>query len=668
MKAFLQRLLALLAFLSVGATLGRAELPPLIPRQVLFDNPIKTAPDLSPDGKRLAYLAPSDKGVSNVWVRTLGKPEAQMVTSDAHRGIYGFEWAADGRHILYRQDQNGDENWHCFSIDLDTKLVRDLTPFQGIRAQDLIVSDKRPNEIVVGLNIRDRRVFDLHRVNLETGALTLEAQNPGDVLSWTADEHGVIRACTAFGGEDAHTTIRVRDNANAPWRDLMKIPFGDCPFYGQVNGGTLIVGFAPGGNSLYIVNPMLGDKTCLSEIDLSAGTQIAEIASDEHSDVEYQVGAVLLKPMVITDPQTGRIDAVGFNHTRLHWKVTNPALADDFATLTKAKDANLQIIARTNHDKVWLVQYDRPDTSTEFCLYDRPNKALKPLFVDRPNLAPYKLASVEPIVIKSRDGYDLVCYLTAPPGIAKKKLPLILFPHGGPWWRDRWGYDPWAQQSANRGYAVLQPQYRGSTGFGKKFLNAGNRQFGDLAVMNDYLDVVKWAVDTGLADPDRIGVMGGSGGGYATLCCLTFHPEIWKCGVDLVGPSSLRTLLESIPSYWKPVKRRWVLRLGDVEHDSQWEQKVSPIYHAKNIRAPLLIGHGLNDPRVHIQEAERMAKAMRDQHLKVKLIVYPDEGHGFARPENNLDFFGRVEEFLAENLGGRKEPRRPVSGATAEER
>src|SRR5437588_1320536 len=268
MVTAMRRFLCLAVVMAVFAPVARPGLPPLIPRKMLFGGRSRLAPQIAPDGKRMAFLAPSDKGVSNIWVQTLGKDDARQVTHDAARGIFNCTWAADGRRLLYRQDVNGDENWHIFSVDLDSKVVRDLTPFVGVRAQDLLVSDKRPHEILVGLNIRDRRVSDMYRVNLDTGAVTLEAQNPGDVLSWTTDENFAIRACTAFGGGDAHTSIRVRDDVDSSWRDLLNIPFADCCFYGQVNGGTLIAGFAPGGKSLYVVNPLGGDKTRLVEIDL----------------------------------------------------------------------------------------------------------------------------------------------------------------------------------------------------------------------------------------------------------------------------------------------------------------------------------------------------------------------------------------------------------------
>jgi dipeptidyl aminopeptidase/acylaminoacyl peptidase len=662
-----QQLSAVVA-LALTWTSLRAEQPPLIPRKVLFSNPARTAPTLSPDSMRVAFIAPAEKGVANIWLETLGKNDAQVVTHDTHRGIFGCVWAADGQHLLYRQDVNGDENWHVYSTDLQTHLVRDLTPFLGTRAQDMLVDVNHPNEILVALNLRDRRVSDMYRIDLTTGALTLDTQNPGDVLSWATDENFVIRGATAFDGETAKTTVRVRDDFKAPWRDLMVVPFEDCPFYGQVSAGTLIAGFASGGRSIYIVYPLEEDKTRLAELDVQTGKVIRIIASDPRSDVEYNVGAVVFRPNVIHDPATGKVQAVAFNYLKQEWQVTDPSVQPDFDLLSQTHAGTLDIVDRVKGDSTWLVRYTVPDGATAYYIYDREHKKTEPLFIDQPELARYTLAPCEPIVIKSRDGLDLVSYLTVPVGVERKNLPLILLPHGGPWWRDRWTYDPWVQLLANRGYAVLQVEYRASTGFGKKFLNAGNRQFGDQAIMGDYLDSVEWAVKSGLADPQRLAVMGASGGGYATLCCIAYHPDMWKCAVDLVGPSSVKTLLESFPPYWKPVKKRWVLRFGDAEHDEEWNKKISPLYAAGNIKAPLLMGYGQNDPRVNIRHAEQLAQTLREHRLPVTLVVYPDEGHGFARPENNLDFFGRMEDFLAQHLGGRKEDWRPVPGSSAQVR
>jgi dipeptidyl aminopeptidase/acylaminoacyl peptidase len=664
----MKKLVGLLVLVPVlGLPVVRAEQPTLIPRKLLFDNPQKTAPEVSPDGTRLAYVAPSDKGVANLWVEAADGSGRRMVTRDSRRGIYGFQWAPDGKHLLYAQDRDGDENWHLYSAEVDGRLVRDLTPFQGARVQNVLTDAHHPTQILAGLNLRDPRVFDMYRIDLNTGAVTLDTENPGDVLSWTTDADFVIRAATAFGGEDCKTTVRVRDSARAPWRDLLVVPFEDCPFYGQVNGGTLIAGFTPDGKGLYVVSPLGSDKTRLVTLDILTGKELEVLAADSRCDVEYFIGNNF-NPAVFRDPGDGHLQAVGFDYDRLEWKVLDPRLKDDFEELKKTHPGVFFLISRDSKDTKWVVRYTSDEATDAYYLYDRGSKKARLLFRDHPELDQYTLAKTKPLAVRSRDGLNLVCYLTLPPGVEAKKLPLVLFPHGGPWWRDRWGFDPWCQLLANRGYAVLQVNFRGSTGFGKKFLNASTLQFGPGAVLRDLEDALQAVLDQGIADPARIGILGGSFGGYATLTEIAFHPDRYACAVDLVGPSNLRTLFASMPDYWKPVKQRWVRRMGDVEHDDALNEKISPLFHAKNIRAPLLIGHGANDPRVKLSESEKIVAELRTRGRPITFVVYPDEGHGFARPENNQDFFGRVEEFLAKYLGGRAEPWKTVPGASAEVR
>jgi dipeptidyl aminopeptidase/acylaminoacyl peptidase len=650
---------------ALGLSSARADLPPLIPRKLLLDNPKKTSPQLSPDGKQLAYIAPSDKGVANIWVESADGSERRMATEDTHRGIYGFEWAPDGKHLLYGQDRDGDENFHLYCVDLTTRQIRDLTPFLGARVQNVLTDARHPNEILAGLNLRDRRVFDMYRIDLDTGAVKLDTPNPGDVLSWTTDANFVIRAATAFGGEESRTVVRVRDDARSSWRDLSVIPFEECPFYGQVNGGSLVAGFTLDGKRLYVVSPFGSDTTRLVKLDAKTGKELEVLAAHPHSDVEYSLGDNAMTPQVLVDPDDGHIQAVAFNHAKTEWKLLDSKLAADYKALRELHPGTFFIIGRDRKDIRWLVLYVADVDSNTYYVYERDTKKARLLFKDLPELDRYTLAPMKPITVRSRDGLKLVCYLTLPPGVPAKKLPLVLFPHGGPWWRDRWGFQPWVQLLANRGYAVLQVNFRGSTGFGKKFFNAGNLQFGPGAVLRDLGDALQWVIDEGIADPARVGVMGGSFGGYATLTEIALHPDRYACAVDLVGPSNLRTLFQSMPDYWQPVKRRWARRMGDVEHDDALNEAISPLFHAKDIRAPLLIGHGANDPRVKLSESERIVAELRKRGRPVIFVVYPDEGHGFARPVNNLDFFGRVEEFLAKHLGGRAEHWQTVPGSTA---
>ncbi len=645
------RFLALAAFLMAVAPMfsAVADDVPLIPREVLFGNPVKASPRLSPCGTRLAYLAPSDKGVLNVWVRTIGKEDDAQVTNDTHRGIRIHFWSEDGTRLFYLQDIGGDENWHVYSVDLETKGVRDLTPFQGVRAANVMLDKKFPGQMLVGLNLRDRRVFDMHRIDLKTGAIVLDTQNPGDVLGWVTDPDFQIRACQAQNPKDASTIVRVRDNKDAPWRDLVTLPFGE-------NGG--VVDFSLDGKSLYFITSMGADTTRLVLLDAANGKELETIARDSRVDLG---GAFV-------HPDTKKVQAVSFNYLKNEWRVLDSAVKDDFAALARIGPGEFYLGGRDRDDSKWLVTTMVDDGSVAYHLYDRASRKAELLFFNRPELAKYKLAKMEPVVIKARDGFRLVSYLTLPVGSRGRNLPLVLNVHGGPWGRDSWGFNPEAQWFANRGYACLQVNFRGSAGFGKKFLNAGNGQWGVGSMQHDLTDAVKWAVAKGIADPKKICIYGGSYGGYATLAGLVFTPEFYACGVDIVGPSNVKTLLASIPPYWAPMKKQMILRIGDIENDEAFNQKISPLFHAANIRVPLIVAQGANDPRVNIREADQIVQAMRDKKLPVTYVVYTDEGHGFARPVNRLDFYGRVDEFLAKHLGGRSEPWQKIEGTSAEVR
>ena len=643
------KLLVMVALALCFAAAAFAELPPLIPREVLLGNPVKASPRISPDGTRLSYLAPSDKGVLNVWVRTISKTDDTQVTNDTHRGIRIHFWAEDGKHLFYMQDLNGDENFHVYSVDLDTKVVRDLTPFQGIRAEGILRDKNHPNEILVGLNLRDRRVFDMYRVDLTSGAIAMDTQNPGDVLQWIPDPSFQIRGAMAQNPKDASTILRVRDGQDAAWRDLMTWPFGE-------NGGA--DDFTADGKALWVETSMGADTTRLVKMDIASGKEIETVAVDPKVDV----GGVVIQP------DTHTVQAVGFNYTKNEWRVLDPAIKADFDVLAKLGRGEFYLSGRDRADRNWIVTYQTDDGPVAYYAYSRETRKAELLFVNRPKLAEFTLAKMEPVVIKSRDGLELVSYLTLPVGMEAKNLPLVLNVHGGPWARDTWGYNPEAQWLANRGYACLAVNFRGSTGFGKKFHNAGNGQWGVGTMQHDLTDAVKWAIAKGIADAKKICIFGGSYGGYATLAGLTFTPELYTCGVDIVGPSNIRTLFQAIPPYWEPFKKEFILRVGDVEKDEALNQQISPLFHADKIRVPLIIAQGANDPRVNIREATQMVEAMRAKKLPVTYIVYTDEGHGFARPNSRLDFYGRVDEFLAKYLGGRLEPWTEVKGANVEVR
>lgn len=647
MRVSSRAILGLIVVLQVvAAAASHAEPPALIPREVLFGNPVKAAPRISPDGTRLSYLAPSAKGVLNVWVRTIGKEDDIQVTNDTHRGIRIHFWAEDGKHILYLQDLGGDENWHVYSANLETKVVRDLTPFQGIRAQGVLLDKSYPNEMLVGLNLRDRRVFDMHRVDLTTGAVVLDTVNPGDVVGWITDAGFKIRGAMAQNPADASTILRVRDSVDKPWRDIITWPFGE-------NGGA--VGFTADGKGLYVETSIGSDTTRLVLVDTAQGVETKVLAVNPRADVGQTV----------IHPDTRIVQAVAFNYLRSEWAVLDEGVKGDFEAISKLQRGDFVLAGRDRADRIWIITFQSDDGPVNWYAWDRAAKKGTFLFANQPELGRYRLAPMQPVVIKARDGFELPSYLTLPVGVEPKNLPLVLNVHGGPWARDSWGYNPEAQWLANRGYATLQVNFRGSAGFGKNFLNAGNGQWGVGSMQHDLTDAVKWAVAEGIADPERVCIYGGSYGGYATLAGLVFTPELYACGVDIVGPSHIKTLFESIPPYWAPIKKQFVLRVGDAENDPELNRRISPFFHADKVRAPLIIAQGANDPRVNIRESDQMVQAMRDKGLAVTYVVYTDEGHGFARPSNRLDFYGRVDEFLAKHLGGRAEPWKEMTGSTA---
>ena len=613
----------------------QADLPPLIPRDVLFGNPDKVSPKISPDGSRLAYVAP-EEGVLNVWLRTVGKHDDRCITHDRKRGIHRYFWADNNTHILYIQDKDGDENWHIYAVDLKTMNIRDLTPFEGIQARVLAVDPKFPNEILVGINDRDPQLHDVYRVNLTDGTRTLEAENTEGFAGWVSDHHFKIRAAVKPDMKGGFV-LKVRDNPESAWRTLTSWGIEDSLTSGPIS-------FTPDGRGLYILNSTGSNTTQLRTLDLAAGREKV-LASDDM----YDVGNVMVHPTEYT------AQAVAFNKERVNWKVLDPSIKADFAAIRKIHPGDFGVINRDHADRTWLVAFTTDDGPVYYYAYDRKTKKAEFLFTNRKALENLTLAKIKPISFQARDGLTVHGYLTTPPGISPKNLPMILFVHGGPWYRDSWGYNPMVQWGANRGYAVLQVNFRGSSGYGKKFLNAADREWGG-KMHDDLVDGVRWAVDQGIADAKRVAICGGSYGGYATLVGMTFTPDLFRCGVDIVGPSNLITFINTLPPYWKPWESVWWTRIGHPEKDAEFLRSRSPLFKIDQIKNPLLIAQGANDPRVKVEESRQMVEAMKKAGKTVEYVEYPDEGHGFARPENRLDFVAKAERFLATHLGGRYEP------------
>jgi dipeptidyl aminopeptidase/acylaminoacyl peptidase len=613
-----------------------AELPPLIPRKVLFGNPVKSSPQISPDRKRLAYLAPDDKNVLQVWVQTVGKDDARKVTDDKHRGIRRFLWTFAPDTLIYLQDLDGDENFHVYAVNLEKDAVTDLTPFPKVRAEPFHVDRHFPNEVFVMLNKTNPRLFDAYRINLTSHEVVLDTKNPGDMLGWEVDPQFHIRAAQAFT-PDGGSEIRVRDDDKAPWKVAIK--------WGPEDMDGHVVGFSADRKALWLVSSQGRDTLSLVKHDLASGKEEL-IASDPGADVAE----------VLMNPLTHEPEAVAFNRERVRWKALNPQIEQDLHAHEKGARGEPSIISSDRDWQTWVVAYSADVIPTDYYLYDRASKKLTHLFVARPELAKYTLAPMKPVTIKSRDGLELVSYLTLPVGIESHQLPMVLLVHGGPWARDQWGYNPYDQWLANRGYAVLSVNYRGSTGFGKKFLHAGDREWAG-KMHDDLIDAVNWAVEQGIADPKQIAIFGGSYGGYAALVGATFTPDVFACAVDIVGPSNLVTLLKSIPPYWAPMKKVFSTRVGDLATEEEFLKSRSPLFKADRIHIPMLIAQGANDPRVKQAESEQIVAAIRKAGKPVEYMVFKDEGHGFARPENTLKFVAAAEAFLAMYLhGGRGEP------------
>jgi dipeptidyl aminopeptidase/acylaminoacyl peptidase len=610
----------------------------LIPRQVLFGNPERISPQISPDGETLAWIAPHD-GVLNVWTAPvtgegIDWDAARVVTDDSDRGIRVYAWAHNGRHLLYLQDTGGDENWRLYDVDLHSLRRRDLTPFEGVQAQIIATEKKHPGELLVGLNRDNPQLHDVYRLDLVTGELVKEVENPG-FAGWVADTELKIRA----GVEpqpDGGLVVKVRDGDGGEWRPLLTIAAEDALTSGPIaisaDGRTMIAMSSVGANTGRLVR--IGLATGAMEI----------IAEDPDADVTD----VLLHPDT-KDPQI-----VTFLKQRSEYRVLDPALEPDLAAIRALHHGDPSLDDRDHSDTLWLVSFTTDTGPIPYFLYDRSRREGRFLFEHRPELSRYELAPMEPFSFTARDGLVVQGYVTFPPGAGRGRLPMVLNVHGGPWARDVWGFHPEAQWLANRGYVCLQVNFRGSTGYGKAFVNAGDREWG-AAMQDDLTDAVGYAIGQGWADPDRVAIYGGSYGGYAALAGAAFAPGKFCCAIDIVGPSNLKTLIETIPPYWAPMISLFHRRVGNPDTDTEFLWSRSPLSRAADIRTPLLIAQGANDPRVKQAESEQIVAALRDAGIDHEYMLFPDEGHGFAKPGNRLRFYAAAERFLARHLGGRAE-------------
>ena len=641
-KSLLPLSLSVAAKISTNLRLSLADLPPLIKRETLFANPDKLNIQISPDGKYITYLAPDKNNRLQVWIRTIDKPNDRILTTNKKRGVQSYFWAYNCEQIIYRQDVTGNENYHIFSVSINTKKVVDLTPRRNIQARIIALDHKFPYQLLVGLNIRDRRKHDVYQINLKTGKTTLRVKNPGNFVDMIIDAEFKVRAAVGIT-PDGSSNLALKDNPQKPWKIIRR-------WGGGANETGSALGFSENGKILYILGNHNADTVRLSALNVK--TRKESIIAQ---NLQYDISATFVHP-------TKRyVQAVAFYKDRLQWQVLDKSITADFQALSKIHGGEFRVIDRDLADKIWLVAYNADNRPTYYYKYNRVTKKSQLLFSNKPILENVKLAQMKAISYKSRDGLRIHGYLTTPVGILPNKLPTVLLVHGGPWKRDTWGYNPMVQWLANRGYAVLQINFRGSTGYGKKFLAAGNREWGR-KMHEDLVDGVNWTILQGIADPKKVAIMGGSYGGYATLVGLAFTPNVFAAGVDIVGPSNLMTLMKSIPNAWEAMKAKYYHRVGDLEKEADLLKSRSPLFFVNRIQAPLLIAQGAKDPRVKQVESEQIVVSMRSANKTVEYIIYPDEGHGFTRSQNRLHFYAKAEEFLGKYLGGRIEPMGEIPG------
>ena len=641
-------LLALAALVAAGAGArpAAASPPPLIDRNLFFGDPELSGAQLSPDGRWLSFVKPY-AGARNLWVKGVDEPfaAARPVTADK-RPVPSYFWSRDGHYLLYVQDRNGDENFHVWAVDpagapegeAKVPAARDLTPVPGVRAQILSVPRDAPGQLLVGLNDRDPRFHDIWQVDIATGGRTLVRENKEEVGGWVFDNDGRLRLAW-----------KERPGGGG---DLLRVGLqGLEPIASTTFEETLTpLQFHPDGRRVYVSTNAGADVDLerLMLLDVESGTwEMVEQDPDSEVDLGNAVFHPLTDELLATSYEGDRQRVYPKNdEARRLWAGLRAALPEGELDITSVTDdlKHVLVAVHSDVDPGSVYQYDAASGKAAL------------VYRSRPDLPSQDLAPMRPVTFAARDGMRIHAYLTLPKGLGEKDLPVVMYIHGGPWARDHWGYEPYAQFLANRGYAVMQVNYRASTGYGKKYLNAGNHEWGTGAMQNDVTDAVKWLIAQGIADPKRVGIFGGSYGGYATLAGVTYTPDLYACGVPYVGPSNLVTLIESFPEYWKPfLEGSFYRRVGNPSVESERQDLLarSPLLRCDEIKAPLLVVHGANDPRVKQRESDQIVVALRQKGKAVEYLVAPDEGHGFRAPGNRLALAAAMEKFLAKHLGGR---------------
>ena len=637
-RLLLRRAAMLGASLPFANLLGPAwaEMPDLVARKVFFDNPDYLNVQLSPDGQHLAYVAPVD-GVNNLWLAPVADPAAgRPLTKVTDRNIATYyRWAFTNRHLVFFRERDGDENFRAASVDIESGAVVPLSPEQGVKSFMQEVSNKFPDEVLLRHNARDKSYFDLFKVNVVTGASELIYENH-DYITLVTDSSLQLRLASRLNKEGTSEVLERR--ADGSWTPFMQVPIGD-------SDTTLLIDFSADGKTLFLIDSRGRDKAAFFALDM-ATRQTTLLAEDDEADIVRVYFDDDRRPL-----------AAQANTDRTRWHVIDPNLTRDLTDIRRHGPGDVSFVSGNADRRLVTVFYERDTESAEYALLDRDKREVKKLFTQRKSLAGVALRSMRPVTIAARDGLRLNCYLTTPSEADAGPVPLVLVIHGGPYLRDTWGFNSVHQWLASRGYAVLSVNYRGSTGFGKAFVTAADHEWGG-KMHDDLIDAVDWAVTKGIADPRRVGFFGGSYGGYSALVAATKTPDVFACIVDLFGISNLVTFMATIPPYWGPWISIWKNRLGDPDTEAGRAFLVerSPLTHIDRARRPILIAQGMRDVRVVAAESEQMVNALKQRGVPVTYITFPDEGHGFVRPQNRLAFYGVTEAFLAKHLGGRYQP------------
>ena len=613
---------------AVAAKAGNDSTPTQIPLRDFFKNPVSRGYDLSPDGETLSFLQPWESRM-NIFIRPTAGGEARRLTTEKARDIRSYAWKGNG-FVVYPMDDKGDENFHLKRIDLKSGEVKDLTPFPKVRS-DIIddLQDVSETDMLITLNKRNPEVFDAFRINVATGEMKMVAENPGKVDRWITDHAGQIRAATQTDG--VNTSLLTRPDETAPFRSVLTTNFREQvspQFYTFDN------------KNLYAVSNIGRDKQAVVTIDPSTGKELEKLY--ENPEVDVDALAYSKKRTVIT--------FATFTTWKQERKFFDPNSEAMYKTLAeKLPGYEVVAVANDKAEDKFIVMASNDRTPGSRHLFDAKTGSLTKLVDVAPWLPESQLAPMKPIEYQSRDGLTIHGYLTLPLGREAKNLPVVINPHGGPWSRDTWGFNPEVQFLANRGYAVLQMNFRGSTGFGRKFWEASFKQWG-LSMQDDITDGVEWLVKQGIADPKRVAIYGGSYGGYATLAGVTFTPDLYAAAVDYVGVANMFTFMKTIPPYWKPFLDMFHEMVGDPVKDKAMMEAASPVLHADKIKTPLFVAQGAHDPRVNKAESDQMVEALKKRGVDVEYMVKDNEGHGFHNEENRFDFYGAMEKFLAKYL------------------